>query len=208
MLIDFSLVAVVLLFGALGYRKGFSAMAVSFLALGLSALLTFFIYDAVYDRLLKTSYGQKAEAAIVQNVEQHIDIINADKSDSMPFVKMVLSLSDKDGEKSLNERASEKISKLLISVIVLVITYILAKLIVFGIKRAVIGAAKLPVLHIADSMLGFSCGILFGAVWAAVIYLSLGYIIVASDNTFISEQYNSSALVLLIADIMGIWGGI
>lgn len=204
MIIDFSVVAIILLFGALGYRRGFSSIAMSFLALALSALITFFIYDAVYAGILKTNYGKDAQIKIEQTVEKHFEESGGDVLKSIP----VLNFGTPNDDVSIAESIAKKVSKLIISAIVLVITYIIAKLVVFILKVILSSASNLPVIGPVDSLLGFICGFLFGCVWAAGICFVLGHLALLDSSDFLVKQYNSSALVLLISDIMGLLGGI
>lgn len=204
MLIDFLIIVIVLLLAALGFRKGFGAMAVSFFAFAISIALTVCMYQSVYSAFMSTDFGNKLEGIISADVEKRISDITDGTLDKLPVIRLISDNPMSEGKNSdgFSEAVTEKTVQAAVSIAILILTYILSKIIVAIIKAIVNKTCQLPVIHAANSVLGLICGLMLGFVWGAVVYLASGCCVLISDIPAVKNQFDTSLIVLLISDLV------
>ena len=196
MIIDFLLIAVVLTSAAIGFRRGFGSMAISFAAFALSIVLTFILYENVYNIFISTDFGIGIQKSVTEGITKSLSESTAEK---LPFLYWGIKSDSTD---AVNRIISVKAVKVITSLAVLISSYVLSKLLIAILKRIIKTATSLPVIHLTDSLLGLAGGLLLGVVWFGLIYLVLSYLILVPDIPYLKNQYESSVIIMLITDFI------
>ncbi len=199
MILDFVFIFLFLIICVIGYKRGFGAMALAFSAFLISLLITYLLYNPIYNFIQKSEIGEKIEHNISEYILQSIND-KADESikkiDIPVFIK-----KDVNGIIPVDE-AAQKALKVLTTVFSIVISYFAARIVLSLIKRIIKSVTSIPLIHFADSVLGMLLGALTGIIWCALLYYTLGYLTLIPSMKFINNQYYSSITVTVISDFL------
>lgn len=203
MFIDFFMILVIILSIAFGFRRGFCSMLLSFAVFALSIVITLTLYNSFSQKALETKLGKNIQTSVSEGVEQYISEISNQAIDNLPFVNITQNVQENtENTENVSSDLTKKAVDVILSVVLLISSYIGAKIIIYIIRKFLHIATELPVIHGIDSMLGSVCGLLFGVVWTAVIYISTGYFSLIESIPMLKLQFDSSVLVLLISDLL------
>lgn len=204
MLLDFIFIFILLIITLSGYRKGFTSMAISFLAFVVSIIFVFIIYNYAGELLLESSYGKKMQINVSENVSNQFDKIEESAIDKFPYIASISKITIND-EKiidfgKLSDVIAKNAVKSLLSFPLVIISFIITKFIIFLIRTLVRQTTAIPIIHGTDCILGAMCGFLMGIFAVAIFFLMLSFIQFIPSMRFVQEQFDSSAIVLLIND--------
>lgn len=206
MLLDFIFIFILLSITLSGYRKGFSHMAISFFAFVVSIILVFFIYDYAGDALLESEYGKEMQGVISENINEQFEKIEDNAIENVPYIASISTMTS-NGDKiiefsKLSDSIAKNSVKSLLSLPVILLSFAIMKLIIYIVRCVVRKTTSLPIIHGADCVLGAMCGFLLGVFTIAITFLLLSFIQFIPSMALIREQFNSSAIVLLINDFI------
>ncbi len=197
MLLDFIIIFVFLIIVSLGYKKGFSQMLLSLGAFLLSFFLVWAIFNFIGDAFFESEYGNKLTSGIAEGIETRISEFTDIGSD--------FSFFDTNAENAepnaFSAFLAKKVLKAILSIPLLIISFILLKLLIFLLRRIVATTTKLPVVGTLDSLLGSVLGAIIGVFVVTVLYFVLGYVQVLPAMDFLKEQFAESYIVIFINSI-------
>ncbi len=202
MILDFVFIFLFLITCVTGFKRGFGAMALAFSAFILSIIASYFLYGVIYDFSVNSNYGKQIESNITEYISKKIDETadgSIEKLNLPVFIKKDIKQSDADNS---SKTAAVKAVKVLSAVAVMFISYILARLIILIIKHIIHSVTSLPVINVADSLLGLVFGSLTGIIWCALLYFFVSYLTLIPDLKIVGEQYYSSVIVTVVSDFI------
>ena len=194
MILDFVFIFLFLITCVTGFKRGFGAMALAFSAFILSIIASYFLYGVIYDFSVNSNYGKQIESNITEYISKKIDETadgSIEKLNLPVFIKKDIKQSDADNS---SKTAAVKAVKF--------ISYILARLIILIIKHIIHSVTSLPVINVADSLLGLVFGSLTGIIWCALLYFFVSYLTLIPDLKIVGEQYYSSVIVTVVSDFI------
>lgn len=199
MILDFVFIFLFLIICVIGYKRGFGAMALAFSAFLISLLITYLLYNPIYNFIQKSDIGEKIEISISEYISQSIN----DKTDeSIKSLNLPMFIKkDVNGIIPVDE-AAQKALKVLTTVFSIVISYFAARIVLALIRRIAKFVTSIPVIRFADSVLGMILGALTGMIWCALLYFTLGYLTLIPSMKIINNQYYSSIIVTVISDFL------
>lgn len=199
MILDFVFIFLFLIICVIGYKRGFGAMALAFSAFLISLLITYLLYNPIYNFIQKSDIGEKIEISISEYISQSIN----DKTDeSIKSLNLPMFIKkDVNGIIPVDE-AAQKALKVLTTVFSIVISYFAARIVLALIRRIVKSVTSIPVIRFADSVLGMLLGALTCMIWCALLYFTLGYLTLIPSMKIINNQYYSSIIVTVISDFL------
>lgn len=199
MILDFIFIFLFLIMCVIGYKRGFGAMALAFSAFLVSLVITYELYNPIYQFIQKSELGGKIEAGISEHISQSIN----DKTDeSIKNLDLPMFIKkDINGVIPIDDVA-KKALKVLSTVFSMVLSYLAARIILTILRRIIKSVTSIPVIHFTDSVLGMALGALTGVIWCALLYFTAGYLTLIPSMKFINTQYFSSVIVTVISDFL------
>lgn len=199
MFLDFIIILIILISAFSGYKKGFAQMLVSLGAFVLSMFLVAGIYNYLGDAFFASDYGTSLVESVSQGIGEKITD-TANFTANVPFLSGIIKGAAEDG--GVVYMLSQKALKTLLTIPLLIISFLLLKLLLFSLRKILSKTTELPLISTVDSLLGLVLGAIFGVGITAVSYFILGYIQLLPSMDFISRQFDSSLIIALINDIL------
>ncbi len=199
MLADICVIAVVAGFMYIGYKSGFMRSFVKIASYIVSIVISFFMYPAISDLLIKTPLYEKM-----------VDLINQ-KYQLQPLIDVptdtfgILQNYINQGVQTATAGIAEAIATLLINILAFVIVLILSKLVIRIVGKVFNIFTKLPVIkqfnRIGGMILGGISGVLVLYIACAVLFLfspldphsRIAYEV--EHSTFASEIYENNIIL-------------
>ncbi len=205
MILDFILILVMVSAVFWGYRKGMSQMIITCIVFLFSIAIVAGIYNYLGDMLFNSEYGLQKTNALSSAIGERIHDFEDKALESAPYLS-ILGISKSDDSlidvDDISHKLAKKVLKTVLSIPLLLLSFILLKLIVFLLRKILKKASQLPVLHGIDSLLGSICGLFMSVIFAALTIFVLSYIQFIPSFTFLSEQFDGSIVVLIINDFI------
>ena len=199
MLADICVIAVVAGFMYIGYKSGFMRSFVKIASYVVSIIISFFMYPAISDLLVKTPLYEKLVELINQKYQLQplIDV----PTDTFGILQNYIN----QGVQTATAGIAEAIATLLINILAFVIVLILSKLVIRIVGKAFNIFTKLPVIkqfnRLGGMVLGGISGVLVLYIACAVMFLfspfdphsRIAYEI--DHSTFASEIYENNIIL-------------
>ncbi len=199
MLFDFLIILIFLIVAFSGYKKGFAQMLISLGAFVLSIFLVAGIYNYLGDAFFASDYGTSLVESVSHGIEERITDA-ANFTDNVPFLNGVIKGAAENS--GIVHTLAQKAIKTLMTIPLLIISFILLRLLLFSLRKIVSKTTTIPIISTVDSMLGLALGAVSGVIIVAVSYFILGYIQLLPSMDFITKQFDSSLIIALINDIL------
>ncbi len=200
MILDFLLIFVFLLCVLLGSKKGFSQMLISCGVFLFSIILIAGIYNYLGELFFSSEYGSLALEKVTQSIDEKVFDIDSQLSSNVPFLNGIFTKSFQNAG-DFAVPLAQKILKTLISIPLIILSFVILKLLVYIVRKIVLKTSSLPVISTIDSLLGGICGAIFGILSVGIMYYILAHIQFLPSLKYIREQFDSSLLVLFLNDI-------
>lgn len=189
MFIDLIIIAFILLFTFIGYKRGLIKVAVKILSFFIAIILAFTLCTPITNMIIqKTTIDENIENAVVQKILPE----GGKENQTVELEKGLSNLLniDKEGTvKTVAHEFSTKIIKAAVMLLIFVITKILLIIVVFLTD----GIAKLPVIKQFNSLGGTIYGFLKGT-FIVFVVLAIMFIISPMIDTSIIDKINSSVV--------------
>ena len=189
MVIDLIIIAFILLFTFIGYKRGLIKVAVKILSFFIAIILAFTLCTPITNMIIqKTTIDENIENAVVQKILPE----GGKENQTVELEKGLSNLLniDKEGTvKTVAHEFSTKIIKAAVMLLIFVITKILLIIVVFLTD----GIAKLPVIKQFNSLGGTIYGFLKGT-FIVFVVLAIMFIISPMIDTSIIDKINSSVV--------------
>lgn len=199
MLADICVIAVVAGFMYIGYKSGFMRSFVKIASYIVSIIISFFMYPAISDLLVKTPLYEKMVELINQRYQLQplIDV----PTDTFGILQNYIN----QGVQTATAGIAEAIATLLINILAFVIVLILSKLVIRIVGKVFNIFTKLPVIkqfnRLGGMILGGISGVLVLYIACAVLFLfspldphsRIAYAV--ENSTFASEIYENNIIL-------------
>lgn len=205
MILDFILIFIVVTSVLLGYRKGMSQMLLSCAVFLFSIIIAMSVYNYISAQFLKSDYGVKLHDTIASGISEQIKEIENNAVEKAPYLALIIPNSNEEnntGMDDVSDKLANKAIKVVITIPLLIASFVLLRLAIFLFKALLSKATKLPVIHGIDALLGSFCGLLMGIICMSLTYLLASYIQFIPSMEFIADEFSSSLIVLLINDFI------
>ena len=151
----------------------------------------------------------KVGSNLSNEISKEVDAIiceHKDKPENMPYLSSMIKLVSDDEDTfdlaNLSDELAVKTVKTLIMIPFCITLIILANVVFILFRKFV---SKLPgysVISGIDRFLGLICGTVQGIVLVGVIFVAVSFLQFIPSGNFLNEQFNSSAIVILINDLL------
>ena len=193
-IVDLIIIAVVLLFIFLGYKKGLVELGAKLIAGLVAIILTLIIFKPIGNVIIKnTSIDEKIENVILENTKNFIDE-NSQVSDN----KYIQSASDNAVTEVKENILPEQARNIAVNVVYVasaIIIFIVSKIVLSIIITLANAVASLPILKQFNEIGGLLYGIIRGAVISFIIILIIGTVAKMNPNGTVSKDVESTILV-------------
>lgn len=199
MLADICVIAVVAVFMYIGYKSGFMRSFVRIASYLVSIIISFFMYPAISDLLIKTPVYEKIVELINQKYQLQplIDV----PTDTFGILQNYIN----QGVQTATAGIAEAIATLLINILAFVIVLILSKLVIRIVGKIFNIFTKLPVIkqfnRLGGAILGGISGVLVLYIACAVMFLfspldpHSSIALEIEQSTFASEIYENNIIL-------------
>lgn len=191
----------------IGYRKGMSQMIITCVVFLFSLAIVAGIYNHLGNVFFESEYGLNKTNELSASISEKLYHIEDKALENAPYLS-VLGISKSENDISIIDidqisiKIAKKVLKTVFSVPLLLLSFLILKLSVYLIKKFVKRASKLPVLHGIDSLLGSLCGLFISIIIVALSIFVLSYMQFIPSFTFLTQQFDSSVVVLIINDLI------
>lgn len=206
MILDF--VLIVSFFGSIasGYIKGFSKTFATLFAFVISILLATSLNSWVGDIVVNSSFGINMQESISDSINANFEDQKNSFIENSPYISSLFKLTSDDEEiidfSPVSESIAQKSIKSLISIVIIILTTIGFKFIFKIVKKIFFGVSSLPIIGTVDRFMGGICGIAFGVIVVALVFVLAMFIQFIPECELVATQYNDSLIVLLINDFI------
>ena len=204
MLFDFLFTFAFLGSVAKGYIKGFSRTIFNLIVFVLTFMIILSLFDAVGNMFLKTDIGKEFSQQISVEIQEIVDI-HKEKPENAPYLSSMLKLTT-DGKEidvsKISKNIAEDTVKTLLMIPLAIIIIVLFNVGFVIIKKIISKVPGHQLLGAIDKLLGSVCGLVYGIVIVAVLFLVTSFLQFIPSGNFLNEQFNSSAIVILINDLV------
>lgn len=192
-IVDLIIIAVVLLFIFIGYKKGLTGSLIKLLSFIIAVVLAFVLYKPVANMVIeKTEIDENIKEAITRTFNQENDDESTNKNESSTMLENI----NNEIENATNEAKTvviEETTKTIINVASAIVIYTVVRIILLIISIFVNQITKLPLIKQVDEI----GGIIYGAVEGIVIvYIILSIIsltsVIWSDNILLTAVTKSA----------------
>lgn len=188
--LQWAILAVFILFGLRGYRKGFVKIAYSLTAIILGIVLVSVLTPYVKDVLLEKTqlYAKLTEKCTVRIEEKYAQNASEEPKDQADLLEQAgiklpaaltttvnCMLQDEEVSSNLYQMAGRQVAMWILCAISFVLTMILAGILIEIIGGFLDIVTKLPVLHGFNRIMGFGAGLVQGllVLWLAAVVLTI-----------------------------------
>lgn len=206
MILDFILIASFFGSIATGYIKGFSRTFATLFAFVISIVLATSLNSWVGDIALSSSLGKSMQKSISDSINTNFEDQKNSFIENSPYLSSLFKLTSNEKDiidfSPISDSIAKKSISSLISVIIIILTTIGFKFIFKFIKKIFLGVSSIPVIGTIDSFFGGICGIVFGVIVVALVFVLAMFIQFIPELEFVCKQYNDSIIILLINDFI------
>lgn len=200
MVLDFVFIFVFLMACITGFKRGFTATALSFSAFLISIIATYFLCSIVYNCVIEEEFGKKLEMNVTEYISDKFEDTTENGAESIKLPAFIKKEINK--ENSPVNAVAQKTVKLILSAATLLISYLLIRLAIYIAKKFLHSVTSLPVIHQTDIITGLVFGMLIGIIRCAILYILMGLVTVIPNLNYLENQYYSSVVVTLISDFI------
>ncbi len=184
-IVDVIVIGIILLSTFLAYRKGFTKLAISLLAVVIAVVATLILYIPVTNFVIEyTGIDEAIEDTIIENSS---NIVTENTSEGLS------NLIFNEGSLDMIQEVAEETSTNIIKVGVILILFFGIRIGLVFVKALANLIAKLPILKQIDKIGGVIYGILRGIILIYTILLIIGFFKDANElntvNKYIEESY-------------------
>ena len=203
MLLDFILLFIVTFCIFMGYKNGITRMIVSIVIFAFSIVIVTQIYKTLERNFFDSRFGKELVFSVSDNVNGEIKKITDSIVVDAPFLaKYFITDETLVSAESAVEQLSKKVVQALITIPLLIISFLLLKLILFLVKLLTSKTQKIPIIGGVDALLGSVCGFGVGIVLIWITYMSLCYLQFLPSAVFLQKQLDDSLVIMLITDFL------
>lgn len=197
---DVIVILIVLIFGLLGYKKGFIKTAFGMASFFVAIVLAFSLYKpVVYTITMNTEIDEWIYNTIAGKVEEKDSVNVENKSDNTSISEAIKNLPENMKEQlGLDEiknqakvAIAERVTEIALNIIAFISVYIIARVLLAILCFVLDKLMLLPVLKQLNEILGLIIGLLRGV---------FGIFIVFSVITFLSSVFDMEVLNLYISN--------
>lgn len=194
-IVDLIIIAIVLLFVFLGYKKGLTGSLIKLLSFIIAIVLAFVFYKPLANIVIEnTQIDDNIKATMTETFKQEKD--SEDNEDKNMPSTMVESIN-KDIKNATEEAKTEVIEGTTITIIRVasaIVIFLIVRILLIIVSLFVDQITKLPIIKQADEISGIVYGLIEGIV---IIYIILSIISLTSviwNNNIVVTAVNKSAL--------------
>ena len=176
-IVDLIIIAIILLFIFMGYKKGLTGSLIKLLSFVISIVLAFVLYRPISNIIIeKTQIDDNIRSTIVNVFEQEDNSEEKDKK--MPSTMLdEINTNIENATEQAKSAIIEETSKTIINITSGLIVFIIARIILFVISIFVKQITQLPIIKQADDIGGIAYGAVEGIV---IVYILLSIISLTS----------------------------
>ena len=192
MIIDILLVAVLVLCIYMGHRRGLVRTLSKLCSFVLSIIVALLSYKKIAGLITDSVVGE----FIKGKISESISVSGTDFSKLPEFLKTPL----ESGVIEITETVAVNMTDAVVSIIAVVITILVAKLLISIVFKALNVFAKLPVLKQFNKLFGILLGVVNGYFWMCIVLYVISHLVNIASLGFLNEQLNTSVLALFLED--------
>lgn len=212
MIVDLIIIAIIVLFGIFGLKKGFMQTLLSFAGVLLALILSLLFADNLAEALIASPFGKTISnlannilsgmGGFMTTVVPSYEALVQTLSESLPNIIAEALAHSIDGFTGTvaNMTVAEILTPGLTNIMMTIISFILifvGSLIVFSIVKAVVKSiTSLPIINSVDKALGFVLGVVKGVIFIYVVFLFVSLLSGAEFMQWFVDALNSSKLAL------------
>lgn len=176
-IVDLIIIAIILLFIFMGYKKGLTGSLIKLLSFVISIVLAFVLYRPISNIIIeKTQIDDNIRTTIVNVFEQEDS--SEEKDEKMPSTMIdEINTNIENATEQAKSAIIEETSKTIINITSGLIVFIIARIILFVISIFVKQITKLPIIKQVDDIGGIAYGAVEGIV---IVYILLSIISLTS----------------------------
>ena len=193
-------------FGSLakGYIKGFSRTLFNLIVFIVAVGLSVIVFDSIGNIVLNTDIGNSVSNQISEEINA-IGESYKSKPENAPYLSSILELAA--GEKgvdlfSISDKIADKTVKTIVIIPIFILIIVLCNVVYYLLKRLINKLPGTSLLGGFDKLLGAVCGLVYGVVIVATLFVVASFLQFIPSQSFLNQQYNSSGIVILINDLI------
>ena len=169
-IVDIVLIAILVLAGFLGYKKGLVNTIFSVVAFFISIILSFILYTPVANFINNnTQLNPKIEAIVIEKLQ-------SEENDNAEY-NIIKNLEDSAKDVAIKE-TSKQVAMLGVNLVSIICVYLVARIVLILLKNVINGIASLPVIKQFNEIGGLIAGVIKGLI---LIYVVFAIVILLSD---------------------------
>ncbi len=189
---------------AKGYIKGFPRTIFNLIVFVLAVILTVSLFDTIGDLFLDTKIGASFSEDISQEISEIITQ-HKDKPENTPYLSSMLKLTTEENNvdiSNVSDSIADNTVKTLVMIPFTVLLIVLANIVFMIIKKIISKVPGHSIIGGIDKLLGSVCGMVYGIIIVGVLFVVTSFLQFIPSGNFLNEQFNSSAVVILINDLI------
>ena len=184
---DIIVAAIVLVFAAMGFRKGFVREVVGILSLGASFVLAWVLYPVVSDLLVVVGLKGVVFEKIQGSVGEYMN-----GTGDLSGIPVFLREAAESGMQAAVQSASENATVIILNILSFVIVLILARIIIWIAQKLLIVLAEMPVISFFNRLAGMVFGFLQGGLVVLLLFALIYGIIPLQENKSLNNAMEQS----------------
>ena len=182
---DVFFIAVVLVLGFIGYKKGFVKTIVGMMSLVASVVLAVILCPVVKDLFISMGIKDAVYAVVLSKVSSKID-------GAMVAVPSFLASLVEGGKNSAVSDFATRVTDMVLNVFAFISVVLFSRILIFIIEKVMKVAEKIPGIKASNKILGLAFGLLKGLIIVyIIIILFVGILPISSESSFKSQIENS-----------------
>lgn len=181
---DFFVVAVIVLFAAMGMKRGLVKSAIGLLSLAASVVIAYLLKPVIYDLLSLSPFNDVVSKAVGERLSGAFGDVS--------YLPRAMQGAAESGINTVTTDMTASITGAVLNITSFTLVLVIARLIIFVAAFMLKAAVKLPIIGFVDKAAGMFAGIFKAIVLLYIIFALMGATLSMKDGDKLAEAINTS----------------
>lgn len=192
---DFIVIAIIAIFAAFGYKRGFLRSTLGILSLIASIALAWMLYPVVTDLLTSLGLSNIVFEKIQDVISSHIGITG--QISTLPqFMRTAVA----EGSAEIVASTTAAVTETVMNIISFIAVLIIARIIIWIAQKLLTAVSKMPLIGFANKLAGLLLGSAQGILIIFILFSLIYAIVPMSDNSSLYNSIENSVIAGKIYD--------
>lgn len=186
----------------LGYKEGFAKVAFSLVAWLIGIIAAYMLTPVVANEITtKTELATTIETAIYEQITNAVGELNMEGFVSLPYAVQDILLGDYESVDALIQNGAVQaldiagMTNSIINILALIIVLLGIRVVFVIVEKLMGGVSKLPLIGLANKLLGVAAGVARALMWSWVILALISVVTFTGYNSTLMAQVSESAFL-------------